>query len=181
MLGVGDTVTAIMTFNEEAGATPATVQFKNGTANLGSAVTATGRPFAYDGGVLNAAESAGTDDAIDLGTPTAIVGVERETLGNGYVYKVTRDFSSVRVRVDAHALLGATGQTLLGRWATSKPTTSNLSTHGTQFVGGEQGNDGNWALDYTFSSGLDIGSYFWVYPHVTRDISARRLRFGRVV
>ena len=176
LLGIGDKATVIVTMSEEAGTTAPTVQVKSGTTNLGSPATGVGLPLAHDYSfAANAGDSAGTTDALDLGTVATGSGIVREALGNGYVYKVTRDFSSLRLRVDGASVTVAT---LAGRSAASKPTAATLATHGTQFVSYNNVNNAQnwWNLDHSFSSGLEAGSYFWFYPNTTLTIQNRRFR-----
>ena len=129
-----------------------------------------GRVTDFASGTLAAADAAGTDDPIDFGAVSA-AGVTREVLDSGYVYKTTKAYRRLSIGTDVTL---SAGGAYAARQATSKPTTANLSTHGTQL----------WsraALANSAISGgavlqdVPAGTYFWVYPSVSANATNRTL------
>ena len=122
-LNENDTVSVRIVFPESIASTAPTVQYKNNTSNLGSAITS-----ARDGTLAaalsnSAGDSAGTADALDFGTPSSVL--TREAVSNGgFVYKVTAAQSSLYIGVSGDA---TTGVGLKGKWHTTKPTSSQIS------------------------------------------------------
>ena len=129
--------------------------------------------LAYDSGTQSASDSAGTSDPMDMGAGDGTV-VTRETLGNGFVYKINRGFTgNLRVRADSSF---NTGVAFVCRYASTKPSTTNLTTHGTQlFSQGTTNNSASGDANIPQASAVN-GAYFWFYPSATRDCTNRRLR-----
>ena len=125
----------------------------------------------YSSGTLSAIDSAGSADPIDFGTVSA-TGVTREVLGSGYVYKTTRAYR--RLYVGTNATYSATGSAV-ARTAPTAPTTTNLTTHGTQM----------WSTTIPYNSAPVSGaavlsdvpadSYFWFYPTTNSTNVTNRL------
>ena len=131
-----------------------------------------GRVLDFASGTLAAADSAGTDDPIDFGSPTGGSGIVRETLGNGYVYKTTRAFRRLSIGTNATYAAGGTHN---ARRASSKPATTTVGTHGTEL----------WSETIPYSGAVDSGAniledvpsgtYLWFYPSATMNVSNRVL------
>ena len=161
------------------------VQFKEGSSNdnFGSEVTATNKSAtvyyatvltANDAaGATTATDTAGTSDGLDFGTPPSGSGVERVTLGNGYIYKVGSAVDELYIRATTNFNSGAAFR---ARQATTAPTASNMTTHGTQMWTG----DSNSGLD-NFAEGdksltsVAANTYFWFYPSASRTVARRTL------
>ena len=167
-LDTGDTVSVVMTMDEAIDGTP-TVQFKNDSANFGSAITASGASLVYSNAVA-AGDSAGTQDAIDFGAPSS--GITRVAVGSGYVYKTTRAFNSLYVGVSGTANLGVA---MTGKQHTSEPSASEISTAGTQLFNVGSRGANNLLYGGTLLTDVASGTHFWFYPTDTRTISNREI------
>ena len=171
-LTVGDTVSITAAFDEMMGTTAPTVQFKNDSVDIGSAVTAEENPFVVYTNVDATGDSAGTSDPLDFGSPSGDTGFIRETLGSGYVYKATRAFDSLYVGVSGTT---DSGVALVGRTHSAKPTTGTVTTAGTQmFSVGSRGAHNMLYGGKRFTS-VAAGTYFWFYPTAGRTISNREI------
>ena len=99
-------------------------------------------------------------------------GFVREALGSGYVYKATRAFDSLYISV-----FGTTdsGVALAGRMHSAKPTTTTVTTAGTEVF-----NVSSRGTPHTLYGGkrltsIAAGTYFWFYPTASRTISNREI------
>ena len=172
-LNENDTVSVRIAFPESIASTAPTVQYKNNTTNLGSAITS-----ARDGTLAvalsnSAGDSAGTADALDFGAPSSVL--TREAVSNGgFVYKVTAAQSSLYIGVSGDA---TTGVGLKGKWSATKPTSSQISdsTFGTEFISvGSRGADATLYAGKQFSN-VTAGTYFWFYPTAIRTVTNREM------
>ena len=126
---------------------------------------------------------AGPSKPITFGAvPNSFEGVVQESLGSGYVYKVTEPFHFLQVFTGARF---NGGSALRARWATSKPTTDNMKTFGTQAFdvnswrvevpcGGNTCHfyDANGVVVLT---NVAVGTYFWFYPTGTDRWTSQRV------
>ena len=168
-LNVGDTVSVSMAFSEMISDAPV-VQYINNTANLGSAVTAVRGDVVAVALADSSGDSASTTDAIDFGVPTGTL--EREAVGNGYVYKTLAAHDSLYIAVSGDA---ATGVALKGRTHSSAPTSSTVNTAGTELF--SVGSRGSAATVYggTRLTNVAAGTYFWFYPSALRTMTNREM------
>ena len=124
----------------------------------------------YDSGGQTGTDSGSVTDPFDFGSVSSVEGVEREVLGSGYVYKTTEAFR--RLSIATKAVFGSAG-TYYARYAPTKPTAANLTTHGTQ-MWSRSIPVGNHIL-----SGADIlsdvpaNTFVWFYPSVAMQVSNR--------
>ena len=174
-LNAGDTVGVTIGFNETVGTAP-TVQFKNDSTDLGSAVTASsvtlGSATSVYDAVLTGSDSAGHTDPLDFGDVSSVAGLARETLGNGYVYKTTQAFTDLRISAGATF---SSGVALRVRYAATKPSTGTVDSHGTLLW-----NEGSTISNYFANGSGNIasaptGTYFWIYPSASRTVGTRTL------
>ena len=162
-LNAGDSVVVGMRL-DEAAATAPTVQMMNGTANLGSAVTA-GETSIFHSATLTGSDTAANDDPLDFGAVSAS-GVTRETLGSGYVYKTTKAFDSLYI--GAYGTFDG-GAAFRARTAGSKPTTSNLTTLGTELWSANAFGSSRGVYGGAIMTDVATGTYFWLYPSGSAD------------
>ena len=171
-LNVGDTVSITAAFDKMMGTTAPTMQLKNDSVDIGSAVTAGENPFVIYTNVDASGDSAGTSDPLDFGSPVGDIGLVREALGSGYVYKVTQAFDSLYISVSGTT---DSGVALAGRMHSAKPTTGTVTTAGTQVF-----NVGSRGAHNTLYGGKRLtnvaaGTYFWFHPTASRTISNREI------
>ena len=162
LLNTGDTVSVQIGFNKPMGATAPSVQFMNSGTDLGSAVSG-----ARDGTLAvalsdTAGDSASTTDPIDFGTPSSVL--TREAVGSGYVYKVSAAQSGLYLGVSGDM---TTGAALKGRWHTSKPTSAEINSVGTEFLSVGSGGDSATVYGGKRFATVSAGTYFWFYPSDT--------------
>ena len=119
-----------------------------------------------------AGDAAGTSDPLDFGSPMDSAGFVREALGSGYVYKATRAFDSLYISVSG---VTNSGVALAGRMHSAKPTTTTVTTAGTEVF-----NVSSRGTPHTLYGGkrftnVVAGTYFWFYPTASRTISNREI------
>ena len=171
-LNQDDVVSVYSEFDEAVAAAPV-VQMKNGTTNLGSALTATtvANPLnAVYSNTLSAGDSGGTQDPLDFGEPGLSSGIARETLGSGYVYKTTRAFDSLYI--GASGDLG-TGAAFRARTHSSKPTITTVVDAGTQLWSANSYGASSTAYGGKRLTNVARDTYFWFYPSATRTMTNR--------
>ena len=126
----------------------------------------------FDSTTLAPPDVAGTDDGIDFGDLSAVEGISREAVGDGYVYHVSIAITNLRIRANGTVNLGTA---VVCRYAATQPTAANFATHGSELWNvGTQSNA--FSGDGTIASAA-AGTYFWVYTTGDpRTITHRRLR-----
>ena len=158
-LNTSDTIAVILNFSEVLGATQSTVQFKNDSTNLGSAVTATAGS-SQDSGVSDAVFATDTNSGMSF-SPVVSPIVREQLGGSKYVYKITQAAPKVRLRVTAD---GNVSWSVQGRTASSKPGVNDLATAGTAMVTrSSSGSNNTVSIDYTMTDVVS-GTYFWFRP-----------------
>ncbi len=133
----------------------------------------------HDSGRLTTSETASNSDPIDFGTfsnPSGAVGVARETLGDGYVYRFTKAVDVLWIR--ASGTITDSG-TVVAHWHTSKPTTAQVSTVGTQIF--SVNTSVNNKSEHTFwqdgwVTNLPANGYVWFYTTELETLTKRRLQ-----
>ena len=172
-LNAGDRLLLDVVFDESMSAAPV-VQFKTGSGNTnyGTAITAVAEDaFTYNP-TLGGNDGTGPQDPTNFGNPTAVAALVQETVTGatwtGYVYKATKDIPALYARV---GITSSYDWILKGRWATSKPTTANAATHGTEFLSANK--SGNHAVGSAVLRGVASGTYFWFYPTTGTAVSNR--------
>ena len=166
-INAGDIVSVVMEGNEHLTAQP-TVQFKNNTTNLGSAVTA-----ARDGTVIYdyfgaSGDPASAVRAIDYGAPSD--GLTRESVGSGYVYKTTRAFDSLYIGVYGDADSTAI---IKSRSDSSQPSASTIRNAGNEIlVVNSRGSSSTFYGSVSLTN-VASGTYVWFYPVGSRTITNR--------
>ena len=173
-LNTGDTVSVALTFAEPLAGIQPEVQFKDGSTNLGGTRTATNL-VSYDSGVTaTGSANGGAQVGMVFAGLSGIDGITRENLDaqntNGYAYKTTKAFSSLRVRIDGSL---PSGRVFKARTADSKPAYTALNTHGTAMF--SDTSDGTASGDYTFAN-VPSGQYFWFYLDTTATMTNYRVR-----
>ena len=141
-------------------------------------VTTTGT-LAHDSGVLLGTDTAGATDPVDFGA-IGDATITREALGFGFIYKIepthTLDKTgNNRLRIRINCTVNS-GVAMVCRYAATAPTTTNLTTHGTQLFNANSVSN-SIAADETLPADA-APVYFWFYPTATRTISSRRLRLN---
>ena len=120
-----------------------------------------------------------TNSPINFGTPSDAI-IETETLGNGTLYRIK---PGVTFTTDLSVTYGWTASLGVGfraRYATTKPTATNLTTHGTQL----DSNEGGTTLSITKTipkASATGGLYIWFYTSAwgnDRNVSNARLRMS---
>ena len=122
-------------------------------------------------------KSIGPSRGLDMGTVSGVgVTVTREALGNGYVYKVGGAVRRLKIWLTGTQNNTNVGlHTVAARYASGKPGTGNLSTHGTQLWSESVHYSAFKHIDSSgVTSALSADSYFWVYA--THDTSLDNLR-----
>ena len=119
-----------------------------------------------------AGDSAGTSDPLDFGSPMGSTGLVREALGSGYVYKTAKAFDSLYISVSGVANAGVA---LAGRMHSAKPTTTTVTTAGTEVF-----NVSSRGTPHTLYGGKRLtnvaaGTYLWFYPTASRTITDREI------
>ena len=121
-------------------------------------------PFGFGSG--NGRDEIRSDDPLDLGTIGLSTFTREAVSGRNGVYKVGATFDSIRIKYRNKSTINTTGwatvPSLTLRAASSKPTASNLSTHGTALQSRNPGKVAAavWSFDH-ITSRLTSGSYFW--------------------
>ena len=119
-----------------------------------------------DFGTGNGRDEIRSDDPLDLGTIGLSTFTREAVSGRNGVYKVGATFDSIRIKYRNKTGINTTGwatvPSLTLRAASSKPTASNLSTHGTALQSRNPGKVAAavWSFDH-ITSRLTSGSYFW--------------------
>ena len=123
----------------------------------------------HDNGGQTGSDTGSTTDPFDFGTVSSVAGIEREALGSGYVYKTSAAFR--KLYIATKSTFTGTG-TYYARRAATKPTTANMTTHGTQlWVRGIVTN----LSGATILSNVPANTYFWFYPSANAQVSNRDL------
>ena len=95
--------------------------------------------------------------------------------GGGYVYKITRTMPKVVIKA---GVTFATGSALVARWSTTKPTSSQISSTGTQMWStGSNASEGGYAAGTKVFTNVIAGTYFWIYPSANDDRAASNREF----
>ena len=167
-LGAGDTVTVGVNYGEDTAVAPV-VQLKDGTADFGDSLAVSSDNIIYDNTIT--AASASSDKPIDFGSPSGI-GITREALGTGYVYKTTKAFDSLYIGASGNFNSNANFN---ARTAASKPTTSNFTTHGGQLWSMNSYTSSRTVYGGAVLTDVASGTYFWLFPSAARTVSNRNL------
>ena len=125
----------------------------------------------HDNGGQTGWDSGGTADPFDFGAVSSVNGIEREVLGDGYVYKTSKPFHRLYVATKGTF---STAGTYYARRAATKPTTTTIETHGTQLWSRSVVNIVSGAR---VLSDVPAGTYFWFYPSATMQVSNRDFEF----
>ena len=94
----------------------------------------------------------------------------RESLGSGYVYKLTKAVDELWIRASG-TISG--GGTVVAHWHTSKPTTAQVATLGTQIFSvntAETFWQDGWVVN------LPANGYIWFYTTESETLTKRRLQ-----
>ena len=133
-----------------------------------------GDTVSFSSGTLSAQDTAGTNDPYDFGALTGVSGIERETLGSGYVYKTTKPFAVLSALVQGNVQTNGT-TTVSGRHHTSKPTAATVSTAGTEFLSTTSTSQNTPIAAQSAIRAIPAGSYFWFHPDKAGWMSNRVL------
>ena len=175
-LNTGDTITMRLGFTESMASAPV-VQFKNGSANLGSAITAssvTNPMTTVYSNTDSSGDSGGTTDPLDFGNPSVDNGIVREALGSGYVYKATQAFDSLYIGASGDFALGAAFR---GRTHSEKPAITTIGIAGTEMWNADSHGADNTTYGGKLLTNVASGTYFWFYPSATRTMTDRDIIF----
>ena len=124
----------------------------------------------HDSGTLSSGDAGGTTDPLDFGAVSAS-GIDRESLGSGYVYKTTKPFAALYIKAAGNF---GSGTALKARTAPTVPTTANLTTHGTEMWSADSNSsNSNYAAGRDILENIPTGTYFWFYPSATATLSNR--------
>ena len=128
----------------------------------------------------------GGNDPLDLGTVGLSV-VSRESVGGrDGVYKINNAVDSMRIRFENYSYTdmrnAATVPTLTLRAASTKPTSSNLRTHGTALATVQPGKvqHPQWWIDFTTTAQLSAGAYFWFESDINIDFGNRMFELSNI-
>ena len=137
------------------------------------------RDRSLDSGRLSGSDTSSNTDPIDFGAfsnPSGAVGVVRESLGSGYVYKFSKAVDQLWIRASGAI---TDGGTVVAHWHTSKPTAAQVATLGTQIfsVNTSVNTESN---DHTFwqdgwVTNLPANAYVWFYTTDSETLTKRRL------
>ena len=133
----------------------------------------------FSSGTLSVYDSANSNDPIDFG-PVSAAGVAREGLGSGYVYKTTRAFRRLSVGTSGLFTYGSGSRLYKARTAATKPTTTNLTTHGTELWSRPNTSNSQTISGAAILSDIPSGTYIWFYPTATNSIRNRVLELRGV-
>ena len=137
------------------------------------------RDRSHDSGRLSGSDTSSNTDPIDFGTfstPSGAVGVARESLGSGYVYKFSKAVDELWIRASG-TISG--GGTVVAHWHTSKPTAAQVATLGTQIF--SVNTSVNAKSEHTFwqdgwVTNLPDNGYIWFYTTDSETLTKRRLQ-----
>ena len=138
------------------------------------------RDRSLDSGRLSGSDTSSNTDPIDFGAfsnPSGAVGVVRESLGSGYVYKFSKGVDQLWIRASGTI---TDGGTVVAHWHTAKPTAAQVATLGTQIfsVNTSVNTESN---DHTFwqdgwVTNLPANAYVWFYTTDSETLTKRRLQ-----
>ena len=136
------------------------------------------RDRSLDSGRLSGSKTASNTIPIDFGAfsnPSGAVGVVRESLGSGYVYKFSKAVDQLWIRASG-TITG--GGTVVAHWHMEKPTTAQVATLGTQIF--SVNTSVNTESDHTFwqdgwVTNLPADAYVWFYTTDSETLTKRRL------
>ena len=168
-LGAGDTASVIIALDGTLSSTNPIVQFKNDTTNFGSAVTMSDADHIPHTNTETGNDTGSTTDPLDFGDFGG-TDITREALGSGYVYKIEDAYDAVVVRAEGTV---TSSTTFKARYATTKPTTVNMTTHGTELF--SVNSAGNTFAGAAVARGIAADSYIWFYPSAQRTVSDRAI------
>ena len=145
----------------------------------GTSTWYTYRDRSHDSGRLTDSKVVSNTVPIDFGTfstPSGAVGVARESLGSGYVYKFSKAVDELWIRASG-TITG--GGTVVAHWHTSKPTTAQVATLGTQIF--SVNTSVNAESEHTFWQdgwvvNLPANGYIWFYTTESKTLTKRRLQ-----
>ena len=137
------------------------------------------RDRSLDSGRLSGSDTSSNTDPIDFGAfsnPSGAVGVVRESLGSGYVYKFSKAVDQLWIRASG-TITG--GGTVVAHWHTAKPTAAQVATLGTQIF--SVNTSVNTEFDHTFwqdgwVTNLPANAYVWFYTTESETLTKRRLQ-----
>ena len=169
-LNASDTVTAQLTFSETMQDVAPTVQFKNDSTNLGSAITATSAStpaFTTYTSSPAGSQSVAVADTIDLGLPTGAGLTQEDVTGAGKVYKTTKAFTNLYIEVDMEF---NTGVAFKARKGATKPTATTVATAGAEITGLDNIGTANTVVAAGANLGaVASGTYIWFYHSDTTN------------
>ncbi len=142
----------------------------------GTSTWFTYRDRQHDSGRLSGSDTSSNSDPIDFGTfsnRSGAVGVVRESLGSGYVYKFTKAVDELWIRASG-TITG--GGTVVAHWHTSKPTAAQVSTLGTQIFSATTESVNNTFWQDGWVTNLPANAYVWFYTTDSETLTKRRLQ-----
>ena len=169
-----DTLSVGIAFNEPVATAPI-VQLKNGTADFGSAITATAAttpPRIVYSNTLSGGDSGGTHDPFDFGEPSSESGIVRETHGTGFIYRTTKSFDSLYIGASGNFNGGAAFR---ARTHSARPIASTFRTAGTEMWNADSHGGDNTAYGGKLLTNVAKNTYFWMYASGTRTMSNRSI------
>ena len=142
----------------------------------GTSTWYTYRDRSHDTGRLSGSDTSSNTDPIDFGSftsPSGAVGVARETLGSGYVYKFTKAVDVLWIRASG-TITG--GGTVYAHWHDSKPTAAQVATLGTQIFSATADSVSGAFWQDGWVTNLPANGYVWFYTADSETLTKRRLQ-----
>ena len=131
-------------------------------------------------------DDVGGNDPLDLGT-VGLSSFTRESVGGkAGVYKVNSAIDTVRIVFEDRTFTDTrhmtTVPTLTLRAASTKPSSTNLRTHGTSLATSTPIKEqyAYWKIDFTTSTQLSAGSYLWFESDISNRFGWRKFELSNI-